>query len=139
MLAFVLSGERVRSAYDPILWLQQHSPGSPGEASTNKNVSVILAWCSQQTSLLRGMYTDKVLLHRDSQLLQSLFSFFLHLLSPRQLFFPRLVQTLHQLFARFHLFLQLCLRDRLDLPVLRLVCDLLLLRGYMRVERILPT
>ena len=99
----------------------------------------MLVWYSQRTDLLGGMHTNEVLLHRNAQLLQSLFSFFLHLLSPRQLFLPRLVQTFHQLLACFHLFLQLRLRDRLNLSVLRLVCDLLFLRGYMRIERILPS
>ena len=99
----------------------------------------MLLWFSQHTDLLRGMHTDEVLLHRDAQLLQCLFSFFLHLLCPRQLFLPRLVQTLHQLLACFHLLLQLRLCDCFDLSVLSLVCDLLFLGGYMRVERILST
>lgn len=75
---------------------------------------------------LRRVHTHVVLLDCDTELLKGLFSLVLNLLRALHLLLPGLVQALHKLLARLQLVLQLCLRDRLDRPILRLVRNFLL-------------
>ena len=75
---------------------------------------------------LRGVHTYVVLLDSNTELLERLLSFVLHILRALHLLLPSLVQALHELLTRLQLFLELRFRDSPDRTVLGLVRDLLL-------------
>lgn len=80
------------------------------------------------------MDAHQILLHSDTQFLESLLPLFLDRLSPLQFLLPGLIQTLHQLFAGLHLFLKLGLGDGLDPAIFGLIGYYLLLSRYRRVK-----
>ena len=75
---------------------------------------------------LRGVHTYVVLLDSNTELLERLLSFVLHILRALHLLLPSLVQALHEFLTGLQLFLELRFGDSPDRTVLGLVRDLLL-------------
>ena len=80
------------------------------------------------------MYTNIILLHRDTQLLKSFLTLFLDLLCSLHFLFPSLVQTLHEFFTGFQLVLKFGFGDSLDGTILSLICNFLLGSWNLGIE-----